>query len=586
MSANWPVIVQRSATQQHVGYPNEVKEAAASWQSASLSLFDRLLLNRGVDPAALDLELKGIPKPDKLVTPDISQLLLAHRNKRVVVVADYDADGATACAVMVKGLRSLGFERVSYLVPDRAAEGYGLTPALVNKAAALEATLIITVDNGISSFDGALAAQALGIDLLVTDHHLPGASLPKATAIVNPRLVPSFEAKELAGVGVAFYVLAALRQTLRQLGDKFGDVNLGNLLDLVALGTIADVVVLDATNRSLVEQGLRRIRAGHCCEGISAIIQVARREQSRVSSADLGFSIGPRLNAVGRLSNMTLGIECLLADTAEKAQELAQALHSVNQERQFLEQDMQQQAEQHLYRLKQKGALSPVVCLFSHEWHEGVVGLLASRIKEKCHRPVFAFAEGQTAGLLKGSGRSIAGVHLRDLLADVHAQAPYLIEKFGGHAMAAGLSIRRDYLDEFTQRIQQAVQRYLTPELFEQKVLIDGELAAADLTTANAEKLTLGVPWGQGFAPPLFYGRFVVTSSRVVGEKHLKLGLSAIDSNSVIDGIHFNADLDALSSIQQKTVEAIYALESNFFRGVIAPQLRVTHLRLASSTAD
>ena len=577
MPASWPVIELRHPPGRITPQQGSVKEPAGQWQS-DVTLLHRLLLNRGLRPDDLDFSLAGLPSPVQLVTDQVTDVLMVHRQRKVVVIADYDADGATACAVMVKGLRLLGFADVDYLVPDRAADGYGLTPALVLRAKALQASLIITVDNGITSFDGAQAARQLGVDLLITDHHLPAADLPVATAIVNPRLVPDFAAKELAGVGVAFYVLIALRLALRQIADPFAEVNLAQLLDWVALGTVADVVVLDDTNRALVEQGLRRIRSGQCSVGINALIKMAGREQSRINSSDLGFFIGPRLNAAGRLADMTLGIECLLATTDEQALTLAQALNEVNQERRFLEQTMQQEAEQQLHQLRNK-PLPPVLCLFSSHWHEGVVGLLASRIKEQCHRPAFVFAEGQAPGVLKGSGRSIAGIHLRDVLADVQAQAPGLMIKFGGHAMAAGLSLYRDKLEVFQLYLQQAIGRRIAPDTFQQKVLVDGELTAHELTLPNAELLSLQIPWGQGFPAPLFHGRFVVTSSRVVGEKHLKLGLSALDDNSIVDAIHFNADPALLQGLHQQTVEAVYALESNFYRGVASPQLRITHLR-------
>lgn len=559
--------------------PKAVADVPGNWQAAAVSpLLKRLLTSRGVAPDELDFSLKGLPDPSGLVPPAAIELLLASRKRRVLVVADYDADGATACSVMVKGLRLLGFQQVSYLVPDRFEDGYGLTPALVARARTINAEVIVTVDNGIASLEGVAAANAAGIEVLVTDHHLPGEQLPPAAAIVNPRLVPEFAATELAGVGVAFYVLLALRRAFRQQADVAGQAALAELLDLVALGTVADVVQLDRYNRILVEQGLRRMRAGACCEGIKALAVVAKREQGRLCSADMGFALGPRLNAAGRLADMTHGIECLLADDAISAQQLAEELDAINRDRRHIETGMQREAERQLATLNLEGKLPPVLSLYSADWHEGVVGLLASRVKERTHRPVFAFADSQQSGMLKGSGRSIQGVHLRDALAEVDAQAPGLIPKFGGHAMAAGLSLASANLPRFRTLLAQVMARKLTPELLERRLLVDGRLADQELTLDNAETLTM-TPWGQGFPAPLFYGEFELIQQRLVAEKHLKLTLGLPATSGIIDAIHFNADLDTWPATGCTRVEGVYRLESNSFRGRVSPQLLFEHLR-------
>lgn len=574
----WPLIVARTPT------PAAVADTPGTWPAQTSVLLSRLLAARGAGQDCLDFSLAKLPDPAQLVPPAAIELLLAARNKRVLIVADYDADGATACAVMVKGLRLLGFAWVDFLVPDRFADGYGLTPVLVARAQEAGAELLITVDNGVASLDGVAAAKACGMAVLVTDHHLPGARLPDCV-IVNPRLKPDFAATELAGVGVAFYVLMALRRALREQGDAASDANLAVLLDLVALGTVADVVQLDATNRLLVEQGLRRLRAGHGCAGIRALVTVARRDAARLVAADLGFAIGPRLNAAGRLADMRHGIECLLAEDEVDAQQLAEELDAINRDRRLIETGMQQEAERQLARLDLKGDLPPVLCLYSPDWHEGVVGLLASRIKEKCQRPVFAFADSQQPGLIKGSGRSIAGIHLRDLLVEVATLAPDLLDKFGGHAMAAGLTLTKDGLARLRALLEQVTARQMTPELLTRKVLIDGQLSEQELSLAQAEQLTFGMPWGQGFPAPLFHGEFELLAQKLVAEKHLKLTLGLPQMASVIDAIHFNADLSVWPSHGCQRIEALYRLESNSFRGQLSAQLLLEHVRPLTSPA-
>lgn len=570
----WPVIVERQAPASRQG----VAESSPVWGQAHSPLLARLLAARGASADSLDFSLSGLPDPAGLVSPAAVELLLAARHQRILVVADYDADGATACAVMVKGLRLLGFERVDFLVPDRFVDGYGLTPVIAARACEAGADLLITVDNGIASLDGVAAARAARLDVLITDHHLPGTSLPDCV-IVNPRLQPEFAGRELAGVGVAFYVLLALRRALRDRGDVAGQANLATLLDLVALGTVADVVTLDRVNRLLVEQGLRRMRQGVASPGVLALAAVAKRDLARLTAADLGFALGPRLNAAGRLADMRHGIDCLLAGDEMEAAQLAEELDAINRDRRLIETGMQQEAEKQLVRLDLKGELPPVLCLYSADWHEGVVGLLASRIKEKCQRPVFAFADSQQAGWVKGSGRSIAGIHLRDLLAEVATLAPGLIDKFGGHAMAAGLTLTKENLPRLRDLLEQVALKRMTAELLTRKVMVDGRLDEAELTLANAEALTFGSPWGQGFPAPLFHGEFELLSQRLVAEKHLKLTLGLPQTSSVIDAIHFNADLSVWPKSGCARVEAIYRLESNSFRGQLSAQLLLEHVR-------
>lgn len=544
-------------------------------------LLARLLAARGADADSLDFSLAQLPSPTGLVPDEAIKLLQNCRasNSRILVVADYDADGATACSVMVKGLKLLGFNQVEFLVPDRFVYGYGLTPAIVEEGLSYKPDLIVTVDNGISSVEGVAAARQAGIDVLVTDHHLPGKTLPQDCVIVNPRLCPDFAAAELAGVGVAFYVLLALRAAMRQQGDPAANTNLAQLLDLVALGTVADVVVLDHCNRILVEQGLRRMRAGQCSAGIAALAKLAKREMTRLKAADLGFAVGPRLNAAGRLADMRHGIECLLAGDAVMATQLAEELDAINRDRRHIETDMLGVAHEQLAKLRQQGPLPTILCLYSPDWHEGVVGLLASRVKELCHRPVVAFANSQESGFLKGSCRSIKGLHIRDALAELAANQPGLLSKFGGHAMAAGLSLSVDKLDEFRDGLQSIVSRQLTQDDLTARVTLDGELAENELTLANAELLDFGMPWGQGFPAPLFHGQFEVLNHRIVGEKHVKLTLGLPSTNGVLDGICFNVDRAVWPIANLTQIEGIYRLESNAFRGQVNPQLLFEEIR-------
>ncbi len=487
---------------------------------------------------------------------------------RFLIVADYDADGATACAVGVEGLRMLG-AKVDYLVPNRAVHGYGLSPAIVEEAAQREPDALITVDNGISAIDGVNAANELGIPVYVTDHHLPGDTLPDAAGIVNPNQPGCpFPSKNLAGVGVMFYLLLALRSELRNRGTFDGqqEPDLRVLLDRVALGTVADVVKLDANNRVLVNQGLQRIRAGLASPGIKALMQVSGRRPEKASVFDLAFMLGPRLNAAGRLEDMRLGIDCLLASSIDKALPLAQQLHDINQSRKDIEADMKEQALALLEEIDCVGKHG--IAIYHQEWHAGVVGILASRLKEKYHRPVIAFAPGD-GGELKGSGRSIAALHLRDALDWIDRQHPGLILKFGGHAMAAGLSIKEENFPAFQEAFEQLASEWLSPADLEEIIETDGELDLAELSIDVVRSLDHAV-WGQGFPAPLFQGDFRVLNQRVVGEKHLKLEVS-------MENRRMEAMLFFHHEMLPDRFAGTYTTMLNEFNGQIAIQLKLHH---------
>lgn len=527
---------------------------------------------------------RGVERPEQLAT-NLNRLLPFNRLKQVetmacaladaiaagkhlLIVADYDADGATACAVGMRGLAALG-ARVDFIVPNRFEYGYGLTPEIVRLAAASKPDILLTVDNGIASVDGVAEAHRLGMQVLVTDHHLPGDTLPDAESIVNPNQPGcDFPSKNLAGVGVMFYVLMALRAEMRARG-AFGDKpepNLGNLLDLVALGTVADVVKLDDNNRILVHQGLQRIRTGRACPGIMALLRIARRPAALASSYELGFIVGPRLNAAGRLEDMGLGIRCLLTDDANEASEIAAKLDALNQERRSIEADMQDTALATLNTFDPTESYT--LALFNDEWHQGVIGILASRLKDKFHRPVIAFARAQS-GELKGSGRSIPGLHLRDALDLVSKRQPDLILKFGGHAMAAGLSIQEDALEDFRIAFEAVAQEMLDSEALVRSIATDGALAPAEYSLRTARDLQAQL-WGQGFPEPLFEGEFRVQTQRIVGEKHLKLKLSSPAGS--FDAIRFfHADPAPY------TVHAVYSLGINEYNGSETLQLIVRH---------
>lgn len=507
------------------------------------------------------------------------------RGERILVVGDFDADGATSCALAVRVLRSLGAAEATYRVPNRFQYGYGLTPAIVEVAARQGADLLITVDNGMTSVEGVAQAKRLGMRVLVTDHHLPGHQLPKADAIVNPNAAgDAFPSKHLAGVGVIFYVLIALRARLRQADwfakRRMAEPNLGQVLDLVALGTVADVATFDHNNRILVAQGLERIRSGRCQPGVQALLQVAGRPLQRATTADLAFGVAPRLNAAGRLQDMSLGIECLLAEQAGRALEMAQQLDSLNQHRRRIETDMLDDALAQLDRLSFEAVSeSPVgLCLFRPGWHQGIIGILAARIKERCHRPVVAFAE-HGAEEVKGSARSVPGLHIRDVIAAVAVQEPGLISRFGGHAMAAGLSLKRRHMDRFADAFDAEVRRRLSKEDLEPVIYSDGPLTAQDLGLELAESLRGAGPWGPGFTEPLFDGRFTVLEQRLVGQRHLQLALGVPGTERRLGAIAFNAELMGEGPLQ--AVEMAYKLAVNHYQGSRSVQLIVEHLQPA-----
>ena len=556
-------------------------DISSKLQAAALpEALKRVYANRGItDPAALSLTLDQLHPPQQLKGIEEAAELLADAiegDGRVLIIGDFDADGATSSAMAVSVLRQMGLREVAYLVPNRFEFGYGLTPEIVELAAAQMPDLIVTVDNGISSVEGVAAAQAIGISVLVTDHHLPGAQLPTAEVIVNPNQPGcAFPSKALAGVGVMFYVLSALRAELRERrwfdSQGLSEPNLGDALDLVALGTVADVVPLDRNNRILVAAGLARIRSGRARPGIEALFEVAGKDYRQATSTDLGFIVGPRLNAAGRLDDMSIGIECLLAESSMEARERAETLHRLNRERRDIEQSMEHDALEQLATLElDSDALPFAMVLFDPGWHQGVIGILASRVRERVYRPTVIFAEvGE--GMLKGSGRSIPGLHLRDVLDLVATRHPGLLSKFGGHAMAAGLTLAKGDLHQFTEALEAAVAETLShvpPQAVEDS---DGALGAGDLGLQLAESLSAGGPWGQHFPEPTFDGVFDVMQHRIVGEKHLKLTLAA--EGAEIGGIAFNIDVNGWQTRPLKRIHALYRLDINEYRGERNPQL-------------
>ncbi len=557
-------------------------------------LLKRIYLARGVtQQAALQRQLSCLPSPSSMLGIEAAVAILATalaEQKRVLIVGDFDADGATSSALMVLALTAMGYQHVDFLVPNRFDYGYGLTPEIIDLAAEREPQLLITVDNGISSIDGVNKANALGMQVIVTDHHLPGAVLPDAAAIVNPNQPGcTFVTKNLAGVGVAFYLLSALRGQLRRDNwfdeNTIAEPNMATWLDLVALGTVADVVPLDQINRALVHQGLMRIRAGQCRPGIKALLTIAGKKPQRLVATDLGFALGPRLNAAGRLDDISLGIQCLLTSDPQLAMDTARELDELNQDRKVIEQDMQREALKIVEQipLSIEGEVPPALCLFQAEWHQGVVGLLASRIKEKYHRPVIAFARGDN-GQLKGSSRSIPGLHIRDALDAVASQNPGLISKFGGHAMAAGLSLDEDKLPAFKEAFQRQVAQLLSADDLQAKIATDGELIQQQLSMQTAELLRDSGPWGQLFPEPCFEGEFEVLQQRIVGEKHLKLVLAPVNETGQkqpytgIDGIWFNADTEVWPSSHHRLVRCVYRLDINEYRGQQSLQLMIQFL--------
>jgi single-stranded-DNA-specific exonuclease len=564
----------------------EVDDAAVLADSLP-PLLRRLYASRGVkSDRDLERSVKGMLPWQQLTGIDeaVTHLYNAMREGlRIIVVGDFDADGATSTALSVLALRSLGCDNVSYLVPNRFDDGYGLSPEVVDQAHARGAQLILTVDNGISSHAGVARAHELGIPVVVTDHHLPGDTLPEAEAIVNPNLRDcDFPSKSLAGVGVAFYLMLALRAFLRDNGwfeaRGIAMPNLAELLDLVALGTVADVVPLDANNRILTWQGLSRIRAGRCRPGIKALLEIANREAHKLAASDLGFALGPRLNAAGRLDDMSVGVALLLCDNLGEARQLASDLDALNQTRKEIEQGMQAEALTLCEQLERSSETLPGgLAMYHPEWHQGVVGILASRIKERFHRPVIAFAPAGE-GVLKGSGRSIQGLHMRDALERLDTLYPGMMLKFGGHAMAAGLTLEEANFDAFQQRFGDLVTEWLDPALLQGEILSDGPLSAQEMTLEVAEMLREAGPWGQMFPEPMFDGEFRLLQQRLVGERHLKVMLEPVGGGPLLDGIAFNVDTAIWPDNGVRQVKIAYKLDVNEFRGNRSVQLIIENL--------
>ena len=535
-------------------------------------------------PTQLEYGLKHLLPYQDLTGIDAAIELLVtalQQQQRVLVVGDFDVDGATSTTLALEALRMFGLEQVDYLVPNRFKYGYGLTPEIVAVAAESQPDLIITVDNGISSLAGVTAANERGIQVLITDHHLAGASLPVAAAIVNPNQPGDrFGSKALPGVGVIFYVMLALRARLREL-DWFAakeEPNLASLLDLVALGTVADVVPFDYNNRILVAQGMARVRAGHCRPGIRALLEVAGRDSTRLVTTDFGFCVAPRINAAGRLEDMSVGIECLLSQDMGRARQLASQLDRLNRERRGIEDEMKQQALALIDSMQLEDESLPVgLCLYDDQWHEGVVGIVASRLKDRLHRPVIAFAR-TSSGEIKGSARSVKGVHIRDALDAVAAHHPELISRFGGHAMAAGLSLPEANFNAFASAFDEEVRRHLDDDQLHGVLLSDGMLTAEEMDLELAEQIRAGGPWGQGFEEPLFHGEFEILERRIVGEHHLKLSLRPPHARRVLDAIAFHAT-DADWPAGTTRLEAAYQLDVNEFRGQRSVQLILQHVR-------
>lgn len=558
---------------------------------ASLPLLQRIFQSRGLnvgnDQALPEYRLQGLADIQRLKgIEDACDLLetAIQQHQRILVVGDFDVDGATSTALAVDALTQLGAQNVSYLVPNRFEFGYGLSPEIVDFAQSqFKPDLIVTVDNGISSFAGVDKAKALGIKVLVTDHHLAAgpleSDLPNADAIVNPNQPNcAFPSKAACGCAVIFYVMCALRARLERSG-RATNVNMAGYLDLVALATVADVVPLDENNRILVEQGLRRIRKGHGRPGIQALLKVSQKIPERLTSKDFGFALGPRLNAAGRLDDMSIGIDCLLAKDYSRALHVAETLDELNQDRKSVEAGMQQEALAQLEQISLDEARLPsAITLFNPQWHQGVVGLLASRIKERFYRPVIAFAPNDGGTELKGSGRSIPGFHMRDGLDLVAKRIPHVLDKFGGHAMAAGLSIKPEDLAEFEQAFAQVVSEQLSDDDLQQIVLTDGSLSPQDFTLDTAHQLRFCAPWGQNFPEPLFDNEFELVNQRIVGERHLKLTVKESLSGQFIDAIAFNIDLKAWPNNEARKVHLVYELDANFFRNEWSLQLMVRHI--------
>lgn len=564
-------------------------DESVSWPETVHPLLQRIYSSRNLTSAEeVDLTLKKLLPPSGLKNIEQAAALLLEaltHNLKILIIGDFDADGATSTALAIRVLKAFGHMNIDYLVPNRFAFGYGLTPGIVNEAIKLTPDLIITVDNGISSVDGVALAKSHGIKVLVTDHHLQGNQLPGADVIVNPNQHgDGFQSKALAGVGVIYYVLIALRQQLRQVQhfsrNNIPEPNMADFLDIVALGTVADVVQLDQNNRTLVKEGLKRIRSAKCIAGIKALLQVAGRNYRNIVASDLGFAVGPRLNAAGRLDDMSIGIECLLAD-GSAAEDLAFQLDSFNRNRRHIEDDMKAEAINQLASITFDDTEIYGLALFNENWHQGVIGILASRIKEKIHRPVIIFAPGEGEEI-KGSARSIPGLHIRDVLESISTQNDGLIKKFGGHAMAAGLSIQKKDFECFHDKFNQAVALHSNDEIFDNVIFTDGQLQTEDFTMETVRLLEEAGPWGQGFPEPLFQGSFQVVSQRILKMKHYKLVLSPDESPDLyLDAIAFNC-LEGDESTEESrlpgNIELVYRLSINEFRGEKNLQLMIDHI--------
>jgi single-stranded-DNA-specific exonuclease len=573
-----PRIVRRTVPATSVDWPAEIHP-----------VLRRVYAARGVaSPVDIEHKLTGLLSPLALGGIDRACELLEaaiREDARIVVVGDFDCDGATGTAVAVRGLRLLGARDVGYAVPNRMRHGYGLSPAIVEELLPRKPDVLITVDNGVAAHAGVAAAKAHGMRVIVTDHHLPGATLPDADTVVNPNLdADPFPSKALAGVGVMFYLLLALRARLRERGwfaqRGIAEPDLSELLDLVALGTVADLVPLDRNNRILVEAGLRRIRADRACAGIAALLAAGKRDPARAVASDLGFAAGPRINAAGRLEDMTLGIECLLTDDVSRAHGLAERLSSINAERRELQDEMTVQAHAEVGKwvsVRSPDAMPHGVVLFDPDWHHGVVGLVASKVKESLHRPVIACAlAGEGSHAIKASGRSIPGFHLRDALAEVDARHPGLIQRFGGHAMAAGLSLDRADLEAFSEAFDIIARARLTADMLDAVAFTDGELDAQDFSLDLARQLRFAGPWGQSFPEPEFEGEFAVESWKVVGEKHLKFKLCHAGVGIPLDAIAFNS---YSGEAPPTRLHAVFQLDVNEWNGRQSLQLLLRHLR-------
>lgn len=563
------------------------KLAACDFDESIPALLQRIFAGRGLTTNGdLESSLDGLHRVEDLSGIDAAVRLLIEaleNHWKILIVADFDADGATSCAVGMRGLSAMGARDVSYIVPNRFEYGYGLTCEIVELAMQQSPDLLVTVDNGISSIEGVAAARKAGIKVLITDHHLPAECLPEANAIVNPNLVgDKFPSKSLAGVGVMFYVLLALRAGLRERQwferNKLDFPNLAELLDLVAVGTIADVVPLDANNRRLTAQGLKRIRAGKTVPGITALIRVAGADQQTLSSSDVGFAIAPRLNAAGRLADMSLGIECLISDDPQRCRQLADQLNELNIARREIEREMKNEALALVDRLSvDETSLPAGVALYDPSWHQGVVGIVASRVKDRFHRPVIAFAP-DGAGGLKGSGRSIPGLHLRDLLDAIAKRYPRLLWKFGGHAMAAGVSIAEHAYQDFADAFAAQAALSIDITTLDRIIETDGGLAERELEIGVAEMLKTAAPWGQMFPAPVFDNEFQIVSRRIVGDNHVKLKVRLRDGTKIIDAIAFNAS-DQAWAVDAEFVHAVYRIETNEFRDLVSLQLLFEYAR-------